>query len=425
MSTSRSPARTSASTGLLLTACCSSSRHGPRRAGAARRSGLCGGPGLSTALVAIGERRLAVRPGRDRRRARGGRRRALARLSAADRRRRPRPLPPGSCSPPSRRPWHDGGRLVGDLWLASRAPPASPAGSSGALYGEAAAPRRGAPRIDTPTERARPRARRRRPGGLRAASGRCCGRTASVLVVARRPRSWRFGRPAVGGRDGRDLLCATRRAACGSCSLRTRSRPRRRHVGFPTSLTWTSASARRPRRRRLRPPRARISTGRLNGSLRPPAGDRRLRVHRPHTGSCGSRPGSPFPQGRLLANQSIRALTRCDAQFRLWPASHRADHAHPAGGGRRWLVAALAARHSGNAPGTLAIFMLAAPIQLGLTVAWHFADASPTEASAIRGLLQSPVAGLAGVIFPLSFLYGTAARSTGARRRRPAGGRAG
>jgi signal transduction histidine kinase len=50
--------------------------------------------------------------------------------------------------------------------------------------------------------------------------------------------------------------------------------------------------------------------------------------------------------------------------------------------------------------------MLAAPIQLGLTVAWHFADASPTEASAIRGLLQSPAAGLAGVIFPLSFLYG-------------------
>ena len=50
--------------------------------------------------------------------------------------------------------------------------------------------------------------------------------------------------------------------------------------------------------------------------------------------------------------------------------------------------------------------MLAAPIQLGLIVAWHIADASPTEASTIRALLQHPVAGLAGVIFPLSFLVG-------------------
>jgi signal transduction histidine kinase len=50
--------------------------------------------------------------------------------------------------------------------------------------------------------------------------------------------------------------------------------------------------------------------------------------------------------------------------------------------------------------------MLAAPIQLGLTVAWHIADASPTEASTIRALLQHPAAGLAGVVFPLSFLVG-------------------
>jgi signal transduction histidine kinase len=51
--------------------------------------------------------------------------------------------------------------------------------------------------------------------------------------------------------------------------------------------------------------------------------------------------------------------------------------------------------------------MLAAPIQLALTVAWHLADTNPTDFDYIRSALQHPVAGLAGVVFPLGFLVGT------------------
>jgi signal transduction histidine kinase len=50
--------------------------------------------------------------------------------------------------------------------------------------------------------------------------------------------------------------------------------------------------------------------------------------------------------------------------------------------------------------------MLAAPLQLALTVAWHVANASPTEWGWIRAALQHPIAGLAGLVFPAGFLIG-------------------
>lgn len=50
--------------------------------------------------------------------------------------------------------------------------------------------------------------------------------------------------------------------------------------------------------------------------------------------------------------------------------------------------------------------MAAAPLQLALTVAWHVADASPSEWGSIRAALQHPIAGLAGLVFPVGFLIG-------------------
>ncbi|HSL32588.1 MAG TPA: histidine kinase [Candidatus Limnocylindrales bacterium] len=49
---------------------------------------------------------------------------------------------------------------------------------------------------------------------------------------------------------------------------------------------------------------------------------------------------------------------------------------------------------------------LAAPIQLAITVAWHFAGADPTEWGFLRTALQHPLIGFAGVVFPIGLLVG-------------------
>jgi signal transduction histidine kinase len=49
---------------------------------------------------------------------------------------------------------------------------------------------------------------------------------------------------------------------------------------------------------------------------------------------------------------------------------------------------------------------LAAPIQLTITVAWHFAGADPTEWGFLRTALQHPLIGFAGVVFPIGLLVG-------------------
>ena len=65
---------------------------------------------------------------------------------------------------------------------------------------------------------------------------------------------------------------------------------------------------------------------------------------------------------------------------------------------RHWQRASPASRRA------LLPIVLAAPLQLALTVAWHAADANPDEWSGIRTVLQQPIAGLAGVVFPTAFL---------------------
>ena len=67
---------------------------------------------------------------------------------------------------------------------------------------------------------------------------------------------------------------------------------------------------------------------------------------------------------------------------------------------RHWLRASPATRRA------LVPIVVAAPIQLALTVAWHVADANPDQWTVIRVVLQHPVAGLAGLVFPVGFLVG-------------------
>jgi signal transduction histidine kinase len=67
---------------------------------------------------------------------------------------------------------------------------------------------------------------------------------------------------------------------------------------------------------------------------------------------------------------------------------------------RHWQRASPAVRRA------LLPIVLAAPLQLALTVAWHVADANPDQWGGIRVALQHPVAGLAGIVFPVGFLVG-------------------
>jgi signal transduction histidine kinase len=67
---------------------------------------------------------------------------------------------------------------------------------------------------------------------------------------------------------------------------------------------------------------------------------------------------------------------------------------------RHWRRASPATRRA------LLPITIAAPLQLALTVAWHVADAYPDASGVIRAALQHPIAGLAGVVFPVGFLIG-------------------
>ncbi|MCI0582007.1 MAG: sensor histidine kinase [Chloroflexi bacterium] len=72
----------------------------------------------------------------------------------------------------------------------------------------------------------------------------------------------------------------------------------------------------------------------------------------------------------------------------------------PVGLWRHWRRASPATRRA------LLPVIVAAPLQLALTVAWHVADANPEQWGAVREALQHPLAGLAGIVFPVGFLIG-------------------
>ncbi len=67
---------------------------------------------------------------------------------------------------------------------------------------------------------------------------------------------------------------------------------------------------------------------------------------------------------------------------------------------RHWRSASPALRRA------LLPITVAAPLQLAISVAWHFAGADPSEWGPLRDALQTPAVGLAGVVFPVGFLLG-------------------
>jgi signal transduction histidine kinase len=68
--------------------------------------------------------------------------------------------------------------------------------------------------------------------------------------------------------------------------------------------------------------------------------------------------------------------------------------------GRHWQRASPVLRRS------LLPITIAAPIQLGFTVAWYLGGAIPSEWGTLRGVLQSPIVALAGLVFPVGYLVG-------------------
>jgi signal transduction histidine kinase len=71
-----------------------------------------------------------------------------------------------------------------------------------------------------------------------------------------------------------------------------------------------------------------------------------------------------------------------------------------AGLARHWRRASPALRRA------LMPIIVAAPLQLAITLAWHLVDADPDGLGNLRAALEHPLAGLAGLVFPVGFLLG-------------------
>jgi signal transduction histidine kinase len=50
--------------------------------------------------------------------------------------------------------------------------------------------------------------------------------------------------------------------------------------------------------------------------------------------------------------------------------------------------------------------IVAAPLQLAITLAWHLVDADPAGLGSLRAALENPIVGIAGLVFPVGFLLG-------------------
>jgi signal transduction histidine kinase len=67
---------------------------------------------------------------------------------------------------------------------------------------------------------------------------------------------------------------------------------------------------------------------------------------------------------------------------------------------RHWRRASPAVRRA------LLPIIVAAPLQLAITLSWHLVDASASGLSGLRAALEQPIVGLAGLVFPVGFLLG-------------------
>jgi len=71
-----------------------------------------------------------------------------------------------------------------------------------------------------------------------------------------------------------------------------------------------------------------------------------------------------------------------------------------AGLARHWRRASPALRRA------LLPIIVAAPLQLAITLAWHLVDADAAGQRSLRSALEQPIVGLAGLVFPVGFLLG-------------------
>jgi signal transduction histidine kinase len=117
-------------------------------------------------------------------------------------------------------------------------------------------------------------------------------------------------------------------------------------------------------------------------------------VWRPTPGQVGFAPRNPFviaPSEQLAWLLGPAALVGLAAILLVGVV---------VGLGRHWQRASPALRRS------LLPITIAAPIQLGFTVAWYLAGAIPSEWGTLRGVLQAPIVALAGLVFPIGYLIG-------------------
>ena len=117
-------------------------------------------------------------------------------------------------------------------------------------------------------------------------------------------------------------------------------------------------------------------------------------VWRPTPGQVGFAPRNPFV---VAPNEQLAWLLGPVALVGLAAILFVAV---VVGLGRHWQRASPALRRS------LLPITIAAPIQLGFTVAWYLAGAIPSEWGTLRGILQSPIVALAGLVFPIGYLIG-------------------
>ena len=71
-----------------------------------------------------------------------------------------------------------------------------------------------------------------------------------------------------------------------------------------------------------------------------------------------------------------------------------------AGLARHWTRASPAMRRA------LVPIIVAAPLQLAITLAWHLVDADTAGLGNLRAVLEHPIVGMAGLVFPVGFLLG-------------------
>ena len=117
-------------------------------------------------------------------------------------------------------------------------------------------------------------------------------------------------------------------------------------------------------------------------------------VWRPPIDPVGFSPRNPYV---LWPNDDLAQLFGPGAIVAMAPLLYAAVMA---GLVRHWRRASPALRRA------LIPIIVAAPLQLAITLAWHLVDADTAGLGNLRAVLEHPVVGMAGLVFPVGFLLG-------------------